>query len=430
MLTPLKLLIVEDNPRDADLLLLELRRSGFKPDWRRVETEAELISGLTADLHLVLADFRLPGFNGFRALDIVRQFNPAIPFILISGTIGEELAATAIKQGAADYLLKDRLGRLGPAVIQALDASRLRTERRLADEARLTSEQLFRSTLENLMEGCQIIDRSWRYLYVNPVAARHSRTTVAELIGFSMHEKFPGLENTEVFSALRDCMENRVARKIETEFSFSDQSTAWFQVAIQPVPDGIFVLSLDITARKKAEESLRASEARFREMLENVQLIAITLDRDGRITFCNDYFLQVTGWTREEVMGGNWFDRFVPASEIDLKRRYSKAMAQSRIDAQSENRIKTKSGEIRDIAWNTTLLREATGAVRGTAGIGKDMTEANQAQSKIRAQLDELTRWQDVTVDREERLLALKREINDLLAEQKKPARYALPEPS
>ena len=98
----------------------ELRRSGFIFDWQRVDTEAGFIMGLNSGLDLVLSDFEMPEFNGLRALELLKQ-QPAldIPFIIVSGTIGEETAVTAIKQGAADYLLKDRIVRLGPAVRRA-----------------------------------------------------------------------------------------------------------------------------------------------------------------------------------------------------------------------------------------------------------------------------------------------------------------------
>src|SRR5580700_9128497 len=100
---PLKLLMAEDNPDDADLVLEELRRAGFEPDWRRVDTEDTFLEHLNGGLDLVLSDFQMPTFNGLRALDLLKQRGLEVPFILISGTIGEETAVTAMKKGATDY---------------------------------------------------------------------------------------------------------------------------------------------------------------------------------------------------------------------------------------------------------------------------------------------------------------------------------------
>src|SRR5882757_8267997 len=107
MLQPLKVLLVEDNPADAELLVRALRRAGFEPEWQRVDTEAAFLDGLRDGLDLVLSDFEMPQFSGLRALELLKQSGRQLPFIIISGTIGEETAVAAMKLGAADYLLKD-----------------------------------------------------------------------------------------------------------------------------------------------------------------------------------------------------------------------------------------------------------------------------------------------------------------------------------
>src|ERR1700733_13093872 len=132
---PLKVLIVEDNPDDAELELLELRSAGFEIDWHRVDTEAAYLEQLKSGIDLVLSDYQMPEFNGFGALDLLKQCGPEVPCTLISGTIGEDTAVKAMKNGPTDYLLKDRLVRLGSAVTHAMTESRLRRERKQADEA-------------------------------------------------------------------------------------------------------------------------------------------------------------------------------------------------------------------------------------------------------------------------------------------------------
>jgi len=130
MSQPLQLLIVEDRPEDAELLLLELKRAGFDPHSTRVDTEPEFLSELGKMPDIILSDFAMPQFSGLRAAELLQTSGLDIPFILISGTVGEDLAVEAMKRGATDYLLKDRTARLGKAVEQALQQKRLRDERR------------------------------------------------------------------------------------------------------------------------------------------------------------------------------------------------------------------------------------------------------------------------------------------------------------
>lgn len=111
------------------------------------------------------------------------------------------------------------------------------------------------SAFDDLMEGFQLISKDWRYLYVNTAIVVQSKCkTKEDLLGFTMMEKFPGIENTEMFVTLRECMEKRIARNLENEFKFPDGSTGWFELRIQPVHQGVFILSMDITERKKVEE--------------------------------------------------------------------------------------------------------------------------------------------------------------------------------
>lgn len=135
MPTPLRVLILEDRPTDTELILHELRRAEFDPEWQRVETEEEYLAALHPALDIILSDYSLPQFDGLRALRLLRARGLDLPFILISGTIGEEVAVECIKQGAADYLLKDRLTRLGTAVTHALHEKKLRDEKQQADLA-------------------------------------------------------------------------------------------------------------------------------------------------------------------------------------------------------------------------------------------------------------------------------------------------------
>ncbi|HZP67447.1 MAG TPA: PAS domain S-box protein [Rudaea sp.] len=138
------------------------------------------------------------------------------------------------------------------------------TERKRAENALRASEERFRTTLDNILEGCQLIGFDWRYLYLNNTAAIHNRRPNHELLGERMPDVWPGIRGTPVFTLLERCIETRIAAHDEIEFVFPDGSSGWFDVRVQPVPEGVFVLSIDISERKSAELALR----RLNETLE------------------------------------------------------------------------------------------------------------------------------------------------------------------
>ena len=135
------------------------------------------------------------------------------------------------------------------------------------------NEERYRSTLDNILEGCQLIGFDWRYLYLNDTAARHNRRPNEELFGRTMMEAWPGIEATPVFALLRRCMIERIALHEEIEFVFADGSRGWYDVRSQPVPEGIFALSIDVTERKRSEQSLQASHEQLRALANRLQTV-------------------------------------------------------------------------------------------------------------------------------------------------------------
>ncbi|MBI5806248.1 PAS domain S-box protein [candidate division TA06 bacterium] len=151
------------------------------------------------------------------------------------------------------------------------------------------SEERYHSTLDNMQEGCQIVDRNWRYVYINDAAERHNRKPKAEMLGNVMADMWPGIETTGVYAAERRCMEDAVSCIMENEFVFSDGTKGWFALSILPVPEGIFILSVDITLRKRAELEQKLT-VEILQLLnraeESHQIVEDILDTIKPITGC------------------------------------------------------------------------------------------------------------------------------------------------
>ena len=163
MTTPLHVLILEDCIMDAELMVHELRRAGFDPQWQRVDTEADFLAHLDQKLDIILADYSLPQFDARRALEHLNQRGLDVPFIIVSGCIGEERAVECMKSGATDYLLKDRLTRLGQAVRKAVDEKRLRDDRHRVEEQLVHNS--FHDALTGLPNRALFLDRAQRCLH-------------------------------------------------------------------------------------------------------------------------------------------------------------------------------------------------------------------------------------------------------------------------
>jgi PAS domain S-box-containing protein len=161
------------------------------------------------------------------------------------------------------------------------------SERKRAEDALHASEERYRTTLDSILEGCQLLGHDWRYLYMNNAAAIQNRRPNAELLGRTMSEAWPGIEASPVYAMLKICLEQRVALHDEAEFRFMDGTSGWFDVRCQPVPEGIFVLSIDITERKKAEDALRelnvSLEQKVKERTGELQAALVRAEAADRL---------------------------------------------------------------------------------------------------------------------------------------------------
>src|SRR5580704_16579959 len=150
-MSPLQILYLEDDPRDAELVQAALESEDLACHITRVETQPDFIHALKRELlDLILADYTLPSFDGISALKIAKEIRPEVPFIFVTGTLGEEVAIEALKLGATDYVFKTRLGRIAPSVQRALREAEEKTQRRHAEDALRASEESLRLIVDTI----------------------------------------------------------------------------------------------------------------------------------------------------------------------------------------------------------------------------------------------------------------------------------------
>ncbi len=259
---PIRILMVEDNPDDAELLLRELRRAGYTPDWRRVDTEPDFLAHLGPSYDLVLSDYAMPQFGGLRALELLTQSGLEIPFILVSGTIGEDVAVAAMRDGAADYLLKDRLVRLGPAVAQALAQGQARRQRRQAEEMQarfaavveFSDDAIISKTVEGVVTG-------W-----NPGAEKLFGYAASEIVGRSILQLFPADRVAEEREILARVARGEGVSHLETVRVTKEGKQLDVSMTISPLRDGadkiigISTIARNITEQKRLEAQFRQAQ--------------------------------------------------------------------------------------------------------------------------------------------------------------------------
>jgi len=180
---PIQVLVIEDRAADAELMVRQLQADGFDPDWRRVDSERAIEANLSPTLDVILADYTLPQLNALRILEILKASEVHVPLIIVSGTVGDEKAAECLKLGASDYILKDRMARLGAAVRSAIDERLAKAAKREAEAALRRSEERTRSilsTVEDLVFSLSLPDL--RVQYVNPAAEKVFKRPVADFV--------------------------------------------------------------------------------------------------------------------------------------------------------------------------------------------------------------------------------------------------------
>ncbi len=315
----LRLLLIEDSEDDALLILHQIRKGGYDIDYEIVQTANKMklmLEEKTWDI--VLSDYQMPHFDGLEALKIFKETNIDIPFIIISGTIGEEVAVGAMKNGAHDYLMKDNLKRLLPAVERELKEAQSRVERSLfeqkkkeAEESLRESEERYRLIAENTADTISILDFDFNYLYVSPSIKKLSGYTVQETMSQSLDKILTPQSFIKVKKEFYFQMELEANKTVdpsraillELEEIHKNGSIIHVEISASFIRDDklnpirLLIVSRDITKRRQAEEKLKVLSHAIEQ---NPAMITIT-DTNGKIEYINPKFEEITGYSLSEA---------------------------------------------------------------------------------------------------------------------------------
>jgi PAS domain S-box-containing protein len=262
------------------------------------------------------------------------------------------------------------------------------TERRRTEEALRASEERFFKAFNLSPHPMSIVSlQDGRYISINEASLRTTGYTRQEVINRSPGDIGLWVNNSDPARIRRAIREGGRVQNMELRFRTrsGEARDALFSAEVIDLEGKpcLLTTTTDITDRKRAERALRKSERRFRETLENIQLIALLLDADGRITFCNDYLLRLTGYERQEVTGRDWFEHFIPGEYEEVKKIFLEGIHSGYIISSYENPILTRSGELRHIAWSNTTLRDDRGKIIGTTSIGQDITDRKRVEEAM-----------------------------------------------
>ncbi len=382
MAKPLRVLVVEDSEDDTLLLVRELRSAGYEPSWRRVERAEDMRAALdTETWDLVVSDYTMPQFSGPEALQVLTAAGIDVPFLIVSGTVGEDVAVEAMRAGAHDYLLKGQLKRLAPAIERELRQAASRRAGRRAEEQ-------YRDLVASAPIGIYKATREGAFVTVNAAYAR--------LLGYDDPEDILRLDlRRDIY--FDDADRERLIAELERHGGVAasevrlkrrDGSPVWVRQVSRSVLGRSGEVEFfedfvhDIQKQKAAETALRQSEERFRRSF-TVSPVGMSLSEasTGRFIDVNERFAETFGYRREELIGrtslevGLWADPEQRERTMRMTRRGSPIRGR-------EVRMRARSGEIRHVLGSLEPLE--LGQERIFLAVFQDITERKRDEESIR----------------------------------------------
>jgi PAS domain S-box-containing protein len=395
MKTQLRVLIVEDSESDARLIVRQLQRAGFGLEYERVETAGEMKTALAKqDWDLVIADYNLPRFSGPAALETLKERALDIPFIVVSATIGEENAVAMMKSGAHDYIMKDNLARLAPAVERELREAEGRRERRQGEAALINSETTLRTVLKGSPSGIGLV--VYRvFKWVNDELLNLTGYSQEELIG----------HNSRIFY-FSDAEYKRVGRvtfaqiqengwgEVETQWRRKDGTPVEIYVntvAVEPgdLSAGVVFTAMDITARKRTESELKLKE----KLLDSASDSIFLHDLDGNFLYMNEAAYITRWYSQEELLSLGAWGLVTPEAAVYQDDIRKELWANGELIFESEHR--RKDGSVIPVEIFARVL-----AVEGRElilSVARDITERHKAEEALRQSRETLRVLLDAT---------------------------------
>jgi PAS domain S-box-containing protein/putative nucleotidyltransferase with HDIG domain len=391
MATSLRVLAIEDSREDIELLELELKRGGYEPYVRRVDTAPAVRLSLKEETwDIIISDYSMPGFNGMEALEIYRASGLDIPFILLSGVIGEDIAAEVMVRGAHDYVMKDNKARLVPAIERELRETFLRRTKKEA-------ESRFHSLFETMAQGVVYQDASGRIITANSAAERILGLSLDQMLGRTsmdprwqaIHEDgslFPG-EDHPAMIALRTG--RPVFEAMMGVFHPREERYRWIVVNAVPqfrpgesAPFEVYATFTDITERKLAEEALLQSELKYRELVNELPLCVFETDLKGQIKFANKTAIDGFGYSEMDVQSGIGFTQLLAEEDWQRSGENLRQILTTGVISSGEYTARRKDGST-FAALITSRPFMKDGRPIGLRGIVIDITERKRTEDAV-----------------------------------------------
>jgi PAS domain S-box-containing protein len=325
MKNAVKILLLEDSATDAELVQRHLRKNYTAASvfWLAMSRQDFITALDTFKPDVVLADNSLPQFAATDALEIVKKLENPVPFIMVTGTVSEEFAATIIREGADDYILKDRLIRLPAAIDAAILRHRQEKEKRKALDKLVESEENYRSLVERISDGFLALDTNWYITYINPVAEQLLGRPGANLTGKNIWDEFPAAINRVFFNAFHTAMQQQQNLQL-TDYSIV--AGRWFEGTAYPSPTGLSVYFRDVTQQKEAQEKIRKSEEKYRVFIERITDAFVSLDSNWCYTYLNPQAGELMKINPATLIGKNIWEVFPDVVGSETYKAFYKAM--------------------------------------------------------------------------------------------------------
>jgi PAS domain S-box-containing protein len=431
----IKILFVEDILTDAELIWRRIKKDKISFTKELVDNKSgfqEAIKSFKPDL--IISDYSLPQFDGRQALSIRNKLAPEVPFILVTGSINEEVAVDCMKAGADDYVIKQNLSRLPQAIISALEKSELYRKKELAEKELKESEERFRMLFDKAPVGYQSLDENGIFIEVNE--------TWSSILGYDRNDVIGKWFGDFLAPGISDAFRKRFVLfknkgKIHSEFNMVKKNGEIIMVSfdgkIALNTDGEFkqthcVLE-DVTELRKAEETLRESEERFHLAVSNSPVPIMIHDEDDNILLLSEGWTRYSGYALEDIPTmGDWTEAAYGERSGTKKDYIDNLFNINSTQDNGEWIIRTKSGETRIWEFHSTPLGRVNMGKRVLHSLAIDITDQKKYESELKLKIEELETFNELTVDRELRMIELKKEINNLLRQAGKKEKYLIPE--